>query len=152
MPHLHEKIDFTVTIYIVNEGKVLLHLHKKLNKWLAPGGHVELNEDPVECALREAEEETGFKIALVGGSQLPELAGDASDLTPPRFLNRHHISDQHEHVDLGYFARVVGGEEKGEEGAVLRWFNLAELESNEIGLLPTTRAYALAALKEVVFA
>ena len=46
MAHIHEKIDFTTSVFIVRNGKVLLHKHKKLGIWLQPGGHIELDEDP----------------------------------------------------------------------------------------------------------
>ena len=46
MPHIHEKIDFTVSLFIVQDGKVLVIHHKKLGQWLPIGGHIELDEDP----------------------------------------------------------------------------------------------------------
>ena len=46
MAHIHEKIDFTVSIFVVQDGKILLIHHRNLNKWLPLGGHVELDEDP----------------------------------------------------------------------------------------------------------
>jgi len=57
MPHLHEKIDFTVAIFVVHEGRVLVIHYRKLDKWLPLGGHIELDEDPEQAALREAREE-----------------------------------------------------------------------------------------------
>ena len=42
MPHIHEKIDFTVSLFIVEGEKVLLVHHKKLDRWLPIGGHIEL--------------------------------------------------------------------------------------------------------------
>jgi 8-oxo-dGTP diphosphatase len=59
MPHLHEKIDFTVAIFVVHDARVLVILHRKLGKWLPLGGHIELDEDPELAALREAKEESG---------------------------------------------------------------------------------------------
>ncbi len=46
MSHIHEKIDFTVDVFVVHENKVLLRMHDKYHLWLAPGGHIELHEDP----------------------------------------------------------------------------------------------------------
>ena len=60
MPHIHYAIDFTVAIFVVHEHKVLLVHHRKLGKWLPLGGHVELDEEPEQAALREAREESGF--------------------------------------------------------------------------------------------
>ena len=48
MPHIHDLIDFTVDVFIVNNQRVLLIFHKKHNMWLQIGGHIELNEDPDE--------------------------------------------------------------------------------------------------------
>ncbi|OGG73161.1 hypothetical protein A3A38_03485 [Candidatus Kaiserbacteria bacterium RIFCSPLOWO2_01_FULL_53_17] len=149
MAHIHEKIDFTASVFIVREGTVLLHLHKKLGKWLQPGGHVELEEDPNQAAIREAKEETGFDVELVGGPRLPGLKNESTDLIPPKFLNRHRFNEVHEHIDLAYFARVVGGTVQPEEGGQIRWFSKEEIELNEVGLHPVTQAYARAALEEL---
>ncbi len=147
MAHIHEKIDFTASVFIVHDGKVLLHLHKKLGKWLQPGGHIELDEDPNQAAIREAKEETEFNVALVGSPQLSELQNEKSDIVPPKFLNRHAFNDVHEHVDLTYFARIVGGELAPEDGVDMRWLSKEDLETLDVH--PVTRAYALAALREL---
>ena len=64
MAHIHEKIDFTVAIFVVHERKVLVVHHRKLDQWLPLGGHIELEEDPEQAALREAEEESGLEVEL----------------------------------------------------------------------------------------
>lgn len=148
MAHIHEKIDFTASVFIVHEGKVLLHLHKKLGRWLQPGGHIELDEGPIEAALREAKEETGLDVEIIGNSQLPTLGADASDIIPPKFLNRHRFNDEHEHIDCAYFARVIGGSLTPEDGVEMRWLSREEIEADQL-LLPATREYALAALREL---
>ena len=54
--------------YIEKDNKYLmLHRIKKKNdvnegKWIGVGGHVEYQESPEECLLREAEEETGLTL------------------------------------------------------------------------------------------
>jgi ADP-ribose pyrophosphatase YjhB (NUDIX family) len=147
MAHIHEKIDFTASIYIVQDSKVLLHKHKKLGIWLQPGGHIELDEDPVEGALREAQEETGFVVELIGqDSPETQPLTRSRSLQLPMFLNRHNYDEAHEHIDFSYFARVVGGELTPEEGVEMRWFSREDIEKNEVKLYDDTRAYALAAL------
>ena len=42
---------------------VLLH-HKKLNRWLQPGGHADGNGNLFEVALDEASEETGLSLSI----------------------------------------------------------------------------------------
>jgi len=147
MAHIHEKIDFTASVFIVSEGKVLLHFHKKLRKWLQPGGHIELDEDPNQAAIREAKEETGLDVVLIGGPRLPQLTSDRTDLVPPRYLNRHAFNETHEHIDCVYFARVTDGVLMPEEGVDMRWFSAEDLDTLE--LLPSVRAYAHAALAEL---
>lgn len=151
MAHIHEKIDFTASVYIVRDGKVLLHKHKKLGIWVPPGGHVELVEDPNEAAVREAKEECGLDVRLVGHAQLPVPPTDESnDLIPPRFLNRHPFNESHEHIDFVYFGVPTGGEVAGEEGNTeIGWFTREDVEGEALGLKSAVRAYALAALDEL---
>ena len=61
------KRHYTATALIVENNSVLLHLHEKIKLWLPPGGHVELNEDPIQAVTREVFEETGFRY--VNGRQ-----------------------------------------------------------------------------------
>lgn len=53
MPHIHEKIDFTVQAFVVHKNKVLLRKHDKHGVWVGVGGHIELDENPNEAILRE---------------------------------------------------------------------------------------------------
>ena len=105
MPHIHEKIDFVTEVFIVHKDKVLLRIHDKLKIWLSIGGHVELDEDPNEAALREVKEEVGLDVVLYDGNQLFK-DGDEKDrqLIPPMALSRHFVSPTHEHVCHVYFA------------------------------------------------
>lgn len=154
MAHIHEKIDFTVSVQIVHDNKVLLHMHKKLHIWLPPGGHIELDEDPNEAALREAKEETGLDVELIGEVRSYDSPYNARELILPRFLNRHFYdkTHSHEHVDLCYFARPISDPSQARheiEGGEIRWFTKEELERNEENIVPDVRAHALAALKEL---
>jgi 8-oxo-dGTP pyrophosphatase MutT (NUDIX family) len=153
MAHIHEKIDFTASVYVVFENKVLLHKHKKLGLWLPPGGHIELDEDPNQAALRELKEEAGLDIELVGNPNAGIPKSDMqADLIPPKFLNRHFFSKEtgHEHVDHVYFGRAkTGAAVPEEEGGEIRWLTKEEIEDDSLNILPDIRTYALAALKEL---
>src|SRR5262245_23512183 len=56
---------FTVTGFVVDGDRTLLHWHRKLGLWLPPGGHVDADEDPVQAVLREVLEETGIVGEIV---------------------------------------------------------------------------------------
>lgn len=49
-------------IVVDDRGRTLLHRHKRLGRWLQPGGHVDPGEAPWDAALREAREETGIPL------------------------------------------------------------------------------------------
>jgi 8-oxo-dGTP pyrophosphatase MutT (NUDIX family) len=93
---------FTVAVFVVYEGQVLLHYHRKLGKWLPPGGHIEDNEVPDAAALREVLEETGIRVRLVGGHGLPVI--EPVQLTLPAGVQVEDIYPGHQHIDLVYFA------------------------------------------------
>lgn len=97
--------DFTVAVLVVHEGRVLLHRHKKLNRWLPPGGHVEPNELPDETAVREVLEETGVIAKLIGTPVIDiDLPGQPRQLCPPLGIQLTPISPGHEHIDIIYLA------------------------------------------------
>jgi len=153
MAHIHEKIDFTASVFIVHGDKVLLHMHKKLGIWLQPGGHVELHEDPVQAVMREAKEESGLDVELAG--KAPESLNTkfgARELMVPRYMNRHFFDEAHthEHIDMVYFARAKSDAAVPEaEGGEVRWFTKEELANPSLDLLPDVRKYALAAPEEL---
>ena len=93
---------FTVAVFVVHAERVLLHYHRKLGKWLPPGGHVEDNELPDDAAVREVLEETGVRARLVGPRGLP--IDEPRQLVVPAGIQVEHIYGGHEHIDLVYFA------------------------------------------------
>jgi len=146
MSHIHEKVDFTATVFIVHKNKVLLRKHDKYGIWLGVGGHIELHEDPNEAAVREAKEEVGLDIVLWDGNQQFKIKdGLHKELIPPVSLNRHHTSPAHEHMDMIYFAHTdsdtVIPENDDDEW---RWLSKKELDPFD--LLPDVRFYAGLAL------
>lgn len=158
MPHIHEKIDFTASVYVVNGDAVLLRKHEKFDRWLQPGGHIELDEDPMEAALREVKEETGLEVALIGERPTASQGPGFRHLIPPRFLNRHdfHLKPGHEHIDFVYFGTSASREAAPGEGvgeherlAELRWFTYAQLQDPAHNLWGTVKFYAETALREL---
>lgn len=154
MPHIHEKIDFCAEVFIVHKGKVLLRMHDKFKFWLSIGGHIELDEDPVEAAIREVKEEVGLDIQIAGDAHGPTDQEDKNRgykyLIPPRYLGRHPVNDHHEHIAFVYFATtdtdiVSESVLDHEKGVDTKWFSKEDLENTE--LVPNVKFYALKALE-----
>ena len=89
-------ITASAIVLDANSGRVLLHFHKSLNRWLQFGGHPEYETDPAQVALREAIEESG----------LPDLRFFAADMRPAD-IDVHTIPPvgnrpEHLHLDFRY--------------------------------------------------
>lgn len=61
--NISKRIPATLIYCRRNDELLLMLRHKNPNKglWVAPGGKVEINESPYECAIRELYEETGLR-------------------------------------------------------------------------------------------
>lgn len=150
MPHIHEKIDYAVAVFVVRHERVLLVHHRQLDMWLPVGGHVELDEDPEQAALREVREESGLEVELIGERPPVSFPGTRA-LIAPRFMDIHQISQTHQHIGLMYLARVVRGDIRcaTAEHHAIRWCSAKELESLTPPLNEAVRWYCLHAIQEV---
>ena len=98
MAHNNYYLDLCVDTYIAFQDTVLLRYHDKYHNWGAPGGHIDAGEDANEAAIREAWEEAGLQIELIGpAGWLKTDTETNTDLVPPIFVNRHAINDHHDH-------------------------------------------------------
>jgi 8-oxo-dGTP pyrophosphatase MutT (NUDIX family) len=105
--------------------RVLLVHHRKLRRWLQPGGHAEPGEREGEAvALREVLEETGIPdVALHGAAPRP-LDVDVHEIPA------HGSDPPHAHLDLRYLVVApegAAGRLAPEESNDLRWFEWREL-------------------------
>lgn len=130
--------QFTSTVYVIDEGKVLLIFHKKLSKWLPPGGHLDPNETPPEAAIREVFEETGLHIELIKQENVWVDHFNAKSFERPYLCLLEEIpayKDQkaHQHLDFIYLGKVIGGTliENKKETDGIRWFEIDEVEALE---------------------
>jgi 8-oxo-dGTP pyrophosphatase MutT (NUDIX family) len=150
MPHIHEKIDFTVAIFVVHAGKVLVIHHRALNHWLPLGGHIELDEDPEQAALREAREESGLEVELVG-ERPPTTGPGTRALIAPRFLDIHRIHATHEHIGMIYWARPKAGNLAlaPAEHHDIRWCSVTELDALQPPMSDAVKWYCRKAIEEI---
>jgi 8-oxo-dGTP pyrophosphatase MutT (NUDIX family) len=90
---------FTASCFIVDDrGRLLLHHHRRLNRWLQMGGHVENQETTVTAALREAAEESGLHDLL-------PAEGGFFDLDV-HVIPAGRGEPEHRHFDVRYAART----------------------------------------------
>lgn len=129
---------FTGSAWLVSAdgARVLLTHHRKLDRWLQPGGHADGDADLARVALREAEEESGLK----GLSVVPEIFD----------LDRHRIparmdEPEHWHYDVRFVVRA-GPDERfvvSPESHDLAWREIAGL-LNDPEIDPSIRRMARA--------
>lgn len=154
MAHIHTEvgqIDTIAEAFIVYKNKVLIRFHDKYKIWIAPGGHVELDETPEQTAVREAKEETGLDIELYRGNMLPAEPGDGRfiQLVPPMFMNVHEAIPGHRHLIMAYFALSQTDEviqPDNHEKAECRWMTAEEV-TNATDMEEAIKSYALKALE-----
>ena len=148
MPHIHEKIDFTVAAFIVFKNKVLLVNHPRYGKWLGPGGHIELDEDPDEALFREIKEETGLEDIEVLSSKPNINDSGRKALYTPSFLDIHDANLPHRHIALIYFCKSATNKHmKSDEHTEAKWFSAAELENSKYSIPEDIRYYSKEAIK-----
>jgi 8-oxo-dGTP pyrophosphatase MutT (NUDIX family) len=150
MAHIHEKIDFTVAIFVVHDAKVLLIHHRKLDQWLPLGGHIELDEDPEQAAVRETKEKSGLEVELLG-ERPPTISYGTRALISPRFLDIHRITDAHEHIGMIYWARPRNDNLTlaPAEHHDIRWCNASDLDKLQPSMSEAVKWYCRKALEEV---
>ena len=88
---------FTASCYIVDgRGRLLLHYHRRLQRWLQMGGHVDGQEMPEAAALREGREESG----------LPDLVASSMIDLDVHAIPAGKGEPDHNHFDVRFVART----------------------------------------------
>ncbi len=111
---------------------LLLH-HRKLNKWLQPGGHAEGENDIAGVALREATEESGLiDLQFVEAYEPAALIDLDVHQIPARHRSTGELIDPaHEHHDLRFLIQCPTPQEPilSDESNEVRWLTEAEVRS-----------------------
>jgi 8-oxo-dGTP pyrophosphatase MutT (NUDIX family) len=114
-------VHVTASAVVVGARGVLLHRHRRLHRWLQPGGHLDPGEWPQDAAVRECEEETGLTVHHPASG--PHLV----------HVDVHDAADGHIHLDLRYLLLGPDLEPAPPPG-----------ESQEVAWFPWEEAAALA--------
>lgn len=104
-----------------DRSRFLLTHHRKLDRWLQLGGHVDGEPEVDAAALREAREESGmqrFQVAAAGDRPL------VIDLDV-HVIPAHGDEPEHEHHDIRFLLVAESGQELivSSESNELRWFD-----------------------------
>jgi 8-oxo-dGTP pyrophosphatase MutT (NUDIX family) len=115
----------TASAFVVGPRGVILHRHRRLHRWLQPGGHVEPGELPTEAAVRECTEETG--LAVIHPPTGPHLT----------HVDVHAAAQGHVHLDLRYLLWApdrdpAPGPGESQEVAWFTWEIAAELADDAL--------------------
>lgn len=140
--------NFCASVFVIDPmtKKILLVHHKKFDKWVQPGGHIESDETPEETALREVYEETGLKVSLLG-----ERFPREDDYIRPLGIQKNRGSDGELHIDIIYAAipiNTIDVNNYDEEISDMGWFSRSELE--EINVFPDIKITMDYLLKEYI--
>ncbi len=108
----------TASAIIIGSRGLILHNHKKFGIWIQPGGHIDKDESPWDCAIRESFEETGLEV--VHPSSGPYLLHISC-----------HVAGDRYHMDFQY---LLIGEDRDPiapagESQEIGWFGLVEAKS-----------------------
>lgn len=133
------KNEFVASAIVLNQAKskVLMVFHKKMNKWLFPGGHLENNELPHEAVVREVQEETGVQAYVVNSGNELEIRNGIETQLPAPYCILHEVipatskEPEHKHVDFIYVMKCLSDDaplqKAEEEVSEVKWFSKNEV-------------------------
>lgn len=128
-----------VGVVIIRDSKCLLIKRGKApreNEWSLPGGKQELGETMTACAIREAKEETGLDIAILGLIDTVDYIEKDQDGTP---VMHYSLID--------YAAKIIDGElAAGSDAKDAKFFDLTEIKA--LALWPETERVITATLDQ----
>ncbi|MDA8357536.1 MAG: NUDIX domain-containing protein [Actinomycetota bacterium] len=115
---LADPVHVTASGIVVGRRGTVMHRHRRLGRWMQPGGHIDPGETPPAAALRECTEETGLAMQF--------------DPRGPRVVHVdvHEAANGHTHLDLRFL--LVGADDDPApppgESPDVRWCSWEEAE------------------------
>lgn len=114
-----DPVHVTSSGVVVGSRGTILLLHRRLGRWLQPGGHIEPGESPSAAARRESQEETG--LVLSHPPDGPVLVR----------VDVHEAALGHTHLDLCYLLTGPDADPAPPPGESphVRWYDWEEAAS-----------------------
>lgn len=123
----HSAGHITGSAWLLNPdgSKALLTLHRKLGRWLQPGGHADGCSDTLATALREATEESGI-------SGITPVQRDIYDVDIHRIPARPQAGEsEHLHYDIRYLLRAPHEQfVLSDESDSLAWWSMDDIAAH----------------------
>lgn len=126
-------------VFAAADGRVLLHHHRRLDRWLQMGGHDEGESDPGATALREGREESGLPDLVLASPAILDV-----DVHP---IPAGRGEPAHAHFDVRYAAVTLSADAARADEAEslgLAWLPIEEA-ARRMGEPGARRALAKAA-------
>lgn len=113
--------------------KFLLMHHRKLDKWLQPGGHCDGDENVLNVAIKEAQEESGIQ-------SITPITEDIFDVDV-HLIPANSRDEAHYHYDVRFLLKAgVDRLIQNHESKELRWVELSNYQ--ELDLMPSIQRLA----------
>lgn len=119
----HQFGHLTGSAWVVNKTRtmaLLLH-HRKLNRWMQPGGHADGDLDLLAVALREAREESGLRSIEPVSGEVFDV--DIHEIPPFKDIPAHY------HFDVRFLLVADDSEvlSQNDESNEVKWIELSEI-------------------------
>lgn len=114
--------QYCASTFVINfeTAETLLMYNEKLQKWLQPGGHIIGLETPIEACIREAKEETGIDVKVIG----PYFFEDVYEpIATERYINK--VGDM---IDIQYLSIPLNKKINSCENNQVKWIKINDLK------------------------